>query len=98
MEDHELSPHLTLGAKQWRPLELVERVRQIAAEKRVTAARLALPWVLCCGGGILPMLGTKLVPYLKENVGALNVELTPDHLEADRRAFPGPARQSGGLS
>jgi len=83
-----------LGAKQWRPLELVERVRQIAAEKRVTAARLALPWVLCRGGGILPMPGTKLVPYLEENVGT-QCRADPDQLAADGGGLPPQGATAG---
>jgi len=51
--------------------------------------------VLGRGGGILPMPGIKLVPYLEENVGALNVELTPGHLEADRGGLPPQGATAG---
>jgi len=41
------------------------------------------------------MPGIKLVPYLEENVGALNVELTPGHLEADRGGLPPQGATAG---
>jgi len=66
-----------------RNLELVERVRSIAAEKDVTPGQLALAWVLAQGDDIAPIPGTKHVRYLEENAGALDVELGAD----DRRAL-----------
>jgi aryl-alcohol dehydrogenase-like predicted oxidoreductase len=61
-----------------RNLALVERVRQIAAEKRCTPAQLALAWLLARGTDIVPIPGTKKRKYLEENVGALRVKLTPE--------------------
>ncbi len=59
-----------------RNLELVERVRDVAAQKRCTAAQLVLAWLLAQGEDIVPIPGTKRREYLKENVGALEVTLT----------------------
>src|ERR687883_723818 len=56
-------------------LELVDRVREIAEEKGVTPGQLALAWVLHRGEDIVPIPGTKRVPYLEENVAALDVRL-----------------------
>ncbi|MFL5575066.1 MAG: aldo/keto reductase [Gemmatimonadaceae bacterium] len=61
-------------------LDLVERIREIAREKGCTASQLALAWVLAQGEDIVPIPGTKRVRYLEENVGALDVRLTPDDL------------------
>jgi aryl-alcohol dehydrogenase-like predicted oxidoreductase len=61
-------------------LRLVERVREIAAEKRCTPSQLALAWLLARGPDIVPIPGTKKRTYLEENVGALRVKLTPDDL------------------
>ncbi|HEY0470360.1 MAG TPA: aldo/keto reductase [Kribbella sp.] len=69
-------------------LDLVERVQQIAAEKGVTAAQLALAWVLAQGNDIAPIPGTKRVSYLEENMGALDVELSADDLARIADAFP----------
>ena len=43
-------------------LELVDRVREIAAEKGVTPGQLALAWLLHQGQDIVPIPGTKRVP------------------------------------
>ncbi len=61
-------------------LELVKRIKEIAAEKGCTPAQLALAWVLAQGKDIAPIPGTKRRKYLEENVGALEVRLTADDL------------------
>ncbi|MDX1992663.1 MAG: aldo/keto reductase [bacterium] len=60
--------------------ELVDGVNEIAAAKGCTPAQIALAWVLQQWDGIIPIPGTKRIKYLEENVGALNVTLTPDEL------------------
>jgi aryl-alcohol dehydrogenase-like predicted oxidoreductase len=57
-------------------LDLVARIEALAAEKRCTAAQLALAWVLAQGEDIVPIPGTKRRKYLEENAGALEVQLT----------------------
>jgi aryl-alcohol dehydrogenase-like predicted oxidoreductase len=69
-------------------LELVERVREIAAEKGVTPAQLALAWILAQGEDIVPIPGTKRHERLEENVAAAGVELTDDDLDRIEAAFP----------
>src|SRR5205814_10534648 len=54
-----------------RNLDLVQRVSEIAREKRCTAAQLALAWVLAQGEHIVPIPGTKRRKYLQENIGAV---------------------------
>jgi aryl-alcohol dehydrogenase-like predicted oxidoreductase len=61
-------------------LELVKRVEEIATEKKCTPSQLALAWLLAQGQDIIPIPGTKRRKYLEENVGALNVKLTPQDL------------------
>jgi len=61
-------------------LDLVEKIKSIASEKGCTPAQLALAWVLARGPDIVPIPGTKRRKYLDENLGALNVKLTPDDL------------------
>ncbi len=43
-------------------------------------AQLALAWLLAQGDDLVPIPGTKQRKYLEENVGALDVELSPDDL------------------
>ena len=71
-----------------RNLELVERVRQLAAAKGVTPSQLAIAWVLSRGDDVVPIPGTKRRSYLEENVGALEVELTADDLAAIEEVTP----------
>ena len=61
-------------------LRLVERVRQIAAEKKATPAQLALAWLLAQGPDVVPIPGTKRREYLEENAGAVRLVLTADDL------------------
>ena len=69
-------------------LALVERVREIADEKGVSPAQLALAWVLHRGDDVVPIPGTKRVRYLEENAGAGEVELIEDDLARIEAAFP----------
>jgi aryl-alcohol dehydrogenase-like predicted oxidoreductase len=69
-------------------LDLVERVGEIANEKRCTPAQLALAWVLAQGYDIVPIPGTKRRTYLQENVGALNVDLTSADLARINEVAP----------
>lgn len=62
-------------------LQLVQKIGQLAEQKGCTPAQLALAWVLAQGENITPIPGTKRIPYLEENLGALKVLLT----EADLR-------------
>ncbi|MER5950384.1 aldo/keto reductase [Streptomyces sp. NPDC001904] len=61
-------------------LRLAAKVKEIAAEKQVTPAQLAIAWVLAQGEDLVPIPGTKRRTYLEQNVGALDVELTADDL------------------
>ena len=63
-----------------RNLQLVDRVKAIAAVKGVTASQLALAWVLARGEDVVPIPGTKRRKYLEENAAADAVALTPDDL------------------
>ncbi len=62
-------------------LALVERVRELAAEKGASASQLALAWVLARGQDIVPIPGTADRKHLEENVGAAAVTLTADDLQ-----------------
>ncbi len=69
-------------------LQLVARVREIADEKGCTPGQLALAWVLAQGEQVAPIPGTKRVKYLEENVGAADVTLSDDDLNAIETAVP----------
>jgi aryl-alcohol dehydrogenase-like predicted oxidoreductase len=63
-----------------RNLVLVATVEELAAEKGVTPAQLALAWVLAQGDDIVPIPGTKRRTYLEENAQAVDVELSEEDL------------------
>jgi len=73
-----------------RNLTIVERVREIAQEKGVTPAQLALAWVHHRGEDVVPIPGTKRRAYLEENVRATEIELSEEEQRRlDEAAPPG---------
>ncbi|MEA2300637.1 MAG: hypothetical protein QOE44_1172 [Solirubrobacteraceae bacterium] len=60
--------------------QLVDRVRELAAEHGVTPGQLALAWVLAQGEDVVPIPGTKRRTYLEENLAAADLELSPADL------------------
>lgn len=70
-------------------LRLVERVKEIAARRKVAPSQIALAWLLAQGDDIVPIPGTKRRHYLEENATAVEVELDTEDLrwlgEAIRR-------------
>ncbi|MFI6490065.1 aldo/keto reductase [Streptomyces sp. NPDC050564] len=72
-------------------LRLAEKVKEIAAEKDVTAAQLAIAWVLAQGDDLVPIPGTKRRTYLDQNAGAVDVELTQEDLARIEAELPEPA-------
>jgi aryl-alcohol dehydrogenase-like predicted oxidoreductase len=59
---------------------LVDLLGRIAAKKQATPAQIALAWLLAQKPWIVPIPGTTKLHRLEENLGAVNVELTPDDL------------------
>ena len=84
-------------------LDLVAAVGAIAADKGVTAAQLALAWVLAQGEGLVPIPGTRRIATLKQNVAAADIVLTSDDLARIEAVFPrdaaaGERYAPGGMS
>jgi aryl-alcohol dehydrogenase-like predicted oxidoreductase len=61
--------------------DLAAKVKEIAAEKGVTPAQLAIAWVLAQGDDLVPIPGTKRRGYLEQNAAAVGLELTADDLK-----------------
>jgi aryl-alcohol dehydrogenase-like predicted oxidoreductase len=76
------------GENFQRNLAVVERIRQLADQKGVTPGQLAIAWVLAQGDDIVPIPGTKRRRYLEENLGALDVRLTPEELTGIEEISP----------
>src|SRR5262245_58867345 len=74
-------------------LALVERVREVARDKKITAGQVALAWVLSRGEDVVPIPGTTTRKHLDENIAAADVVLTANDLARLDAAFPpGAAR------
>jgi aryl-alcohol dehydrogenase-like predicted oxidoreductase len=82
-----LSPRFQ-GENFARNLELVEKVKQLAALAGVTASQLALAWVLAQGEDIVPIPGTKRRKYLELNAAAVDLSLAPDLVPSLQAIFP----------
>ncbi len=84
-------------------LDLVAAVGAIAADKGVTAAQLALAWVLAQGEDLVPIPGTRRIATLEQNAAAADIVLTPDDLARIEAVFPrgaaaGERYAPGGMS
>ena len=69
------------GENLQKNLDLVKKVQEIATERGFSASQLALAWVLAQGNDIVPIPGTKRRSYLEENLGAADVQLSPEDLQ-----------------
>jgi aryl-alcohol dehydrogenase-like predicted oxidoreductase len=77
-----------MGENFQKNLDLVEAVKTIAADKGVTAAQLALAWVLAQGDDLVPIPGTRRIPTLEQNAAAVDLMLTPEDLARIDAIFP----------
>jgi pyridoxine 4-dehydrogenase len=68
--------------------ELIGRLRAIAHQKGISAAQLAVTWVLSRGKDIVPLVGARRRDQLSEALGALNVSFSADELAAIEKAAP----------
>ena len=70
-----------------RNLELVKSLQAIAARRGVTAARVALAWLLSRGDDIVPIPGTKQARFLEDNAAAPDLSLDRHELDALTEVF-----------
>jgi aryl-alcohol dehydrogenase-like predicted oxidoreductase len=71
--------------------KVVEGLQQLAAEKGVTPAQLAIAWVLAKGRRIVPVIGARTRKQLSESLAALQVRLSPDEMARLEERIPGSA-------
>jgi aryl-alcohol dehydrogenase-like predicted oxidoreductase len=76
------------GENWERNQRILAKVEEIAEEKGITPAQLALAWVLAQGDDIVPIPGTKRRKYLEENAAADDVELTEEDLARIEQELP----------
>ena len=76
------------GENFQRNLDLVAEIEQIAREKGVKPAQLALAWVMSRGSDVVPIPGTKRVKYIEENAAAADITFSDDELERIDSVLP----------
>ncbi len=69
---------------------LVAQLSAFASARGLSNAQVALAWLLHQGPQVIPIPGTRRIPYLEANVAAAGVRLRPDEMvELDRLFAPG---------
>jgi aryl-alcohol dehydrogenase-like predicted oxidoreductase len=81
-----ISPRFTPEARKANEA-VVSLLTQLAAERNATVAQVALAWLLAQKPWIVPIPGTTKLHRLEENLGAAEIELTPQNLRQIERAF-----------
>ena len=66
---------------------IVDLLKSLAEKKNATPAQIALAWLLAQKPWIVPIPGTRNPDHLSENLGAIEVELTPADLQMMETAF-----------
>jgi len=77
-----------MGDNFQKNMDLVEAVKAIAHDRGVTAAQLALAWVLAQGEDLVPIPGTRRIATLEDNAAAVDIVLTPGDIAAMEAIFP----------
>lgn len=67
---------------------IADGVRQVAAEVGATPAQVALAWLLAQGDDVVPIPGARRIDHLEDNLGAVDVSLTAEQLDALERVAP----------
>ncbi|WP_321336038.1 aldo/keto reductase [Breoghania sp.] len=75
--------------------QLVSVIEEMAGRKGVTAAQVALAWVLGQGDTIVPIPGARRIAHLEQNVAAADIELTAEERDLLTRTFA-PDQIAGG--
>jgi aryl-alcohol dehydrogenase-like predicted oxidoreductase len=68
-------------------MPVVDLLRQVAERENATPAQVALAWLLAQKPWIVPIPGTRNMDHLNENLGAINVQLSPADLGEIETAF-----------
>jgi aryl-alcohol dehydrogenase-like predicted oxidoreductase len=76
------------GEAFYQNLEMVDKVNEIAADRGATSAQLAIAWILSRGDDIVPIPGMETRALLRENLKAVDLELTEDELAAIEGVIP----------
>jgi len=76
------------GENFYKNLELVEKIKALAAEKNCTPAQLAIAWVLAQGDDVITIPGSKRIKHLEENIASEKVQLSKQDLDSINAIVP----------
>jgi aryl-alcohol dehydrogenase-like predicted oxidoreductase len=76
------------GENFYKNLELVEKIKVLAAGKGCTPAQFAIAWVLAQGDDVITIPGSKHINHLEENIASEHVQLTQEDLESIQAIMP----------
>jgi aryl-alcohol dehydrogenase-like predicted oxidoreductase len=76
------------GENYLRNQRLIEALLQLARERGVSSAQLAIAWVLAKGGHIVPLFGARNRTQLAEALGALQIRLSPEEVARIEKVVP----------
>ncbi|HZW92333.1 MAG TPA: aldo/keto reductase [Candidatus Eremiobacteraceae bacterium] len=69
-------------------LKIIEALKQISAERRITVSQLCIAWAINRGEDIIPLIGARTRAQLQEALGAVDISLTGSELERIEKAVP----------
>jgi aryl-alcohol dehydrogenase-like predicted oxidoreductase len=76
------------GENRERNQRLIDTLQQLAADRGVTAAQLAIAWVLAKGKNIVPLIGARTRKRLEESLGAVGIQLAAGEVAHIEEAIP----------
>lgn len=88
LKDNRVNMPRFQGENFHKNIELVEKIKTLAAEKGCSASQLAIAWVLAQGEDIITIPGTKRIKYLEENIASENVQLSSEDLQSIEAIMP----------
>ncbi|MEV0822467.1 aldo/keto reductase [Nonomuraea rubra] len=69
-----------VGSPSQEEFTVIDAVAEVADEVGATSAAVALAWLRARQGTVVPIVGARRVTHLQDNLTALEVTLTPEHL------------------
>jgi aryl-alcohol dehydrogenase-like predicted oxidoreductase len=79
-------------------MPIVDLLKRFSEQKNATPSQIALAWLMAQKPWIVPIPGTRNIDHLNENLGAINVQLTPADLRELGTAFSGITVHGGRMN
>jgi aryl-alcohol dehydrogenase-like predicted oxidoreductase len=76
-------------------LALLDELTALANDVGATTGQLSLAWLLAKGDDVIPIPGSRQLKHLRDNLGAADIQLSPDQVARIDAAFPLGVAQGG---